>query len=166
MVPVKQRASMIIYIFKIVHLRHQPTHCIGFDRFHWIEHVVRRRRWTGQMVDLVHLNEKRIDNIMVDEFKVFVSQPMLHVALTSRKEVVGHDYFVALHHELIDQVRAYKSSSTRYQNALPIFKIQICDFRILLWRPIGKRGQLAFQISDPSICFVQVFLMFRVHIVV
>jgi hypothetical protein len=58
-------------------------------------------RWTsgtGEVVDFVHLNEQRVDYVMVYQFEVFMTDPVLHVALAPREKIVGYYDFMALKH--------------------------------------------------------------------
>ena len=43
-----------------------PAEYVGFDGFHWIVHVMWRTGWTGQMINFIHFNVKRINYVMVN----------------------------------------------------------------------------------------------------
>ena len=47
------------------------------------------------MVDFVDFDVERFDYVVVDEFKVFVAEPVFDVAFAAGEEVVGYYYFVA-----------------------------------------------------------------------
>ena len=49
---------------------------------------------------------------MIDELKVFVANPVLHVPFPSCEEVVHHRHLMAIHHQLISKVGANKTSPT------------------------------------------------------
>lgn len=57
---------------------------------------MRGTSWTGEVVDLVHFDEKRIDNVMMDEFEVLVADPMLDITFTTRKKIINYNYFMPL----------------------------------------------------------------------
>ena len=57
-------------------------------------------------------NIEWIDDVMVDELEVLVSQPVLHVPLPACEEVVCHGHFMSLHHQLVHKMRAHESSAT------------------------------------------------------
>uniref|UniRef100_A0A182ILJ5 Uncharacterized protein n=1 Tax=Anopheles atroparvus TaxID=41427 RepID=A0A182ILJ5_ANOAO len=90
------------------------TERVGFDRLDRVVHVVRRAGRAGQVVDFVHLDEQRVHDVVVDQLEVFVPQPVLDVTFPPGKEVVHHDHFVTLHHQIVDQVRTDESGTTRY----------------------------------------------------
>lgn len=52
------------------------SHGVRLDRLNRIEHVVRRTGRTGQVVDLIYLDVQRIDDVMVEELKVGVADPV------------------------------------------------------------------------------------------
>ena len=54
---------------------------VGLDRLHRVEHVVGRAGGRGQVVDLVHLQEERVDDVVVNHLEVFVPDPVLYVPL-------------------------------------------------------------------------------------
>lgn len=89
------------------------TNCIRFDRFHPIEHVVWRRRRTRQMIDFVDFDEQWIHNVMMNQFEIFVTQPMFHVTLATGEKIVGDNDFMALHHQIVNQMRSHETSATR-----------------------------------------------------
>lgn len=93
---------------------HAHTHCVSFDGFDRIVHVMRRRCRTGQMVNLIHFDEQRIDDVMVNELEVLVTEPMLDVTLATGKKVVRNDNLMALHHQVVGQVRSNKTSTASY----------------------------------------------------
>ena len=57
---------------------------------------------------------ERVDDVVVEQLEVLVTQPLLDVALASREEVVGHGHLVALQHELVDEMRAHEPRSARH----------------------------------------------------
>ena len=67
-------------------------HRVGFDRLDWIVHVVRWAGGTGKVVDLVHLNVERVDNVVVQHLKVFMSQPLFNVSFAPSEVVVHYKH--------------------------------------------------------------------------
>jgi len=53
-----------------------------------------------------------INNVVIEEFKILVSQPVLNVALAASEEVIDDSDFVSLEHQLVNEVRANKTSTT------------------------------------------------------
>lgn len=47
---------------------------------------------------------------MIDKLEVFVANPVLHIPFPSCEEVVHHSDLMAIHHQLISQVRSHKTS--------------------------------------------------------
>ena len=67
-------------------------------------------------------NVERVDNVMVEELKVLVANPVLNIALSPSEEVVNHRHLVSFHHQLIHQVRANKPCpSGHLQQELTVF---------------------------------------------
>lgn len=49
---------------------------------------------------------------MIDELKVFVTNPVFDISFSPREEVVHHRYLVSVHHQLVSEVGANKTSSS------------------------------------------------------
>lgn len=58
-------------------------------------------------------NEQRVHNVVVHQFKVLVSDPVLHVALPPGEEVVHHCDLMTFQHQAVHQVGAHKARPTR-----------------------------------------------------
>lgn len=58
------------------------------------------------------LNVKGLHHIMIDELEVFMADPVLHVPLPPREEVIHHGHLVAIHHQLVRQVGTNETSPT------------------------------------------------------
>ncbi|KAK3929116.1 Rho-related GTP-binding protein RhoH [Frankliniella fusca] len=67
---------------------------------------------TGQMINFIHFYEQRIDYVMVNQFKIFMSNPMFYISFTASKEVVNHNYFMTFHHQTVNKMRSNKPSTT------------------------------------------------------
>lgn len=59
----------------------------------------------------IYLDEQGIDNVMVNELKVLVAEPMLHVPLPPCEEVVHHDDLMALHHQGVHEVGPHEAGA-------------------------------------------------------
>ena len=92
---------------------------------------MRRRRWTRQMVDLVNLHEYWVciledqkfwtiavaddanliltDNVVSNEFKMAMTEPMFNIPFISGKEVVQSNNFVTLQHQSIHQMGSHEA---------------------------------------------------------
>lgn len=49
---------------------------------------------------------------MVNELKVLMADPVLHISLPSREEVVHHCHLMTVHHQLVSEVGPHKTSPT------------------------------------------------------
>lgn len=52
----------------------------------------------GQVINLIDFDIKRMHDIVMDQLEVLVSQPLFHIPLSAREEIVHYDDLVALHH--------------------------------------------------------------------
>lgn len=102
------------------------------------------------MINFVNFNEQWIDNVMMNEFEILVTEPVFHIAFSTSKKIIGNYDLVALHHQIVSQMRANETSPTSnltkrqkvdflgkfriekgnfflvtHQNPFPIFVIQI-----------------------------------------
>ena len=75
---------------------------------------------TTKVINLIDFDVERLHDIVVDELKVFVRQPVLHVPLSSSKEVVDDDYLVALDHQLVDEMRSDESCAASDEDPLSL----------------------------------------------
>lgn len=46
---------------------------------------------------------------MVDELKVLMANPVLHVALAAGKKVIDHSHLMTVHHQFVRQMGAHKA---------------------------------------------------------
>lgn len=61
---------------------------------------------------LLTLNIKRLHHVVIDELKVFMADPVLHVPFPAREEVIHHSDLVAVHHQLVSEVGTDETGST------------------------------------------------------
>ena len=52
------------------------TQGVGLDGLDWVVHVVWRAGWGRKVVNLVNLDHKRLNDIVVDELKVWMANPV------------------------------------------------------------------------------------------
>ena len=89
-----------------------------------------------------------IDDIVVNQFKVLVSKPVLDVAFASGEEVVDDGDLVSLHHQLVNQVRAHKASSTSHLQTPVHYCILPLSLRVVS-NEQGVDGQKGLSPSKP-----------------
>lgn len=53
---------------------------------------------------LIYFNVQWIDNVMMYQFKIFMTNPVLHVPLPPSEEVVHYNDLMALHHESVHKM--------------------------------------------------------------
>ena len=63
-----------------------------------------QNRFPSRMTARLTFDVQRFDHVVVEQFEVLVSDPVLDVSLPTREEVVGHRDLVAHHHQLVHQV--------------------------------------------------------------
>ena len=71
------------------YIRKRITHLDGFDR---VIHVVWGRGGTRQVIDLVHFDVKRLDDVLMDQLEILVPDPVLDIALAPGEEVVDDNH--------------------------------------------------------------------------
>lgn len=76
------------------------------------------------MVDLVDLDDERLDNVVTDEFEVGMANPLRDVALLACEEIINDEYFMAEKHETIDEMGADKTCSTSDEDPFLFFDWQ------------------------------------------
>jgi hypothetical protein len=73
---------------------------------------VDRGCWTGKVVDFIHFKEKRMDNIMPDQFEVSVGKKMTDVVFGTREKIIDTDNIRALFQKGIAEMASEKSGSS------------------------------------------------------
>ena len=68
----------------------------GLGCLYRIRLVVNRRRRTGQVVDLIHLDIKRKGDIMANQFEIRETEKMGYVAFVAGKKVIQTNNVIAL----------------------------------------------------------------------
>ncbi|CAH9120914.1 unnamed protein product [Cuscuta epithymum] len=77
------------------------------------------RSRTGQVVDLINLEQNGLHNIMANELKPGISEMVHHVLLPPGEEIINDDHVVTSLNQLIDQMAAHESSSACDHNPHP-----------------------------------------------
>ncbi|RDX76085.1 hypothetical protein CR513_43964, partial [Mucuna pruriens] len=74
----------------------------------------------SEMVDLIDLEQERLDDVVSDELESRVPKMMHHVLLPSREEIVHHDHAVPSRNQPIHQVRPHEPRATRHHDPEPL----------------------------------------------
>ena len=74
------------------------------------------RRRTGQIVNLIALDHKRIDDVMPHEFESRMPHQMPDVALPPCKQIIKTDDFVTAFEQTLAKMTAKKTSAARHKN--------------------------------------------------
>lgn len=78
----------------------------------WSRLEYKRCIYPPKVTVLLTLDIERLHHIVINELKVFVANPVLHIPFPSSEEVVHHGHLVAIHHQLVSQVGTHKTSTT------------------------------------------------------
>ena len=62
---------------------------VGLDRLVHVHRVVHVMRRGGQVIDLINLDEERLDDVVVAELKVLLANPVLDVPFLAGEEIVN-----------------------------------------------------------------------------
>mmetsp|Transcript_17404 Transcript_17404/g.40008 ORF Transcript_17404/g.40008 Transcript_17404/m.40008 type:complete len:237 (-) Transcript_17404:501-1211(-) len=101
---------------KSQHVQSSHSACLnGLDR---VELVMGRGGGARKVIDFVDFYRKWFRDIVDFETKVRVMHPMSDIFLLSREKVINDSYLVALHHELVDQMRTYEPGPASHQDFL------------------------------------------------
>jgi hypothetical protein len=87
------------------------------DRLDRVVLVVRRRRGTREVVDLLDLELEGVDDVVADEFKIWIRQQVRDVPLLAGEEIIEADDLVAVVQEPVAEVRAEKAGAAGDENA-------------------------------------------------
>ena len=64
--------------------------CVSFDSLDRVVHVVGGTGGGGEGIDLIHLKIQRINNVVVEDLKVLVANPLLNVSSASSEVIVSN----------------------------------------------------------------------------
>mmetsp|Transcript_17112 Transcript_17112/g.24889 ORF Transcript_17112/g.24889 Transcript_17112/m.24889 type:complete len:304 (+) Transcript_17112:811-1722(+) len=87
-----------------------------FDGFDRVVLVVWGTGWAGKVIDLVYLEHDGFCDVVYDEAKVGMVQPMLNILLLAREEVIHNDNLMTLLHELVHQMTSNEPRSACHHN--------------------------------------------------
>lgn len=77
------------------------------------------------MVDLIDLEQDRLDHIMPDQLKSWITEMMHQIIFPSREEIINDNYAVSSREQLIHQMASHESSATCHHDSKTRF-LQIC----------------------------------------
>jgi hypothetical protein len=87
-------------------------------RLDWVELVVDRSRWTGEVIDFVHLYIERKGNVVPDHFEMRVGNKVTNIVASPGKEIVHAQHVMARGDKPVTEVRPEESGPARDQYAL------------------------------------------------
>jgi len=90
----------------------------GYDGLDGIELVMDRGSGASQVVDLVNLQKDGFNDVVADEFEVWVPHVVKNVLFPSREEIINHDHAVASFNQTVHQVASNETGSTGHQDPL------------------------------------------------
>ncbi|KAK6941009.1 hypothetical protein RJ641_030540 [Dillenia turbinata] len=79
-----------------------------------------RRGGASKMVDLIDFQQKRLNNIMPNQFKPRIPKMMHNIFLPSRKKIVNNNHTVSSCNQSIHQMAPHKSSAAGHHNSQPL----------------------------------------------
>lgn len=71
------------------------------------------------MVNLINLEEYRLNHIVTNELKPRIREQMNQILLPPREEVINHDHFISPPYKLIHEMTPDESSSTCHHDPQP-----------------------------------------------
>lgn len=83
----------------------------GYDRLDGVVLVMDWGGGTGEVIDLVDLEQDRLDDIVPDELEPGVAEQMNEVVLPAGEEVVHNDDIVAPSDQLVDEVASNETGA-------------------------------------------------------
>lgn len=90
----------------------------GYDCLDGVELVMDRRSGASQVVDLVNLEKDGFNDVVANEFEVWVPHVVQHVLFPSREQVIYHDHAVAPFNQTVHQMASNETGSTGHQDPL------------------------------------------------
>jgi len=92
----------------------------GYDGLDGIELVMDRGGRASEMVDLVHFQEERLNDVMSDEFEIGIPEMVHHVFFPSCEEIVNHNHGVSPANQPIHQVGPDETGPAGHHHAEPL----------------------------------------------
>ncbi|RAL43548.1 hypothetical protein DM860_012689 [Cuscuta australis] len=106
-----------------------------------------RRCRAGEVVDLVNLEEKGLDDVVPDELEPGVAEVVHHVLLPPGEEVVDDDHAVASGHQAVHQVAPDESRPARHHDPQTLPLQPQRDFPARMERPESD----ALLVHEPAV---------------
>ena len=78
-----------------------------------------RRRGTREVVDLINLQQNRLNDVVANELEPRVPEQMHQVLFSSREEIVDHDDVVTASDEFVDEVAPDEARAAGDDDSLP-----------------------------------------------
>lgn len=88
----------------------------GYNSLDGVVLVMNWRSRASQVVDLVDLEEKGLNDVVSDELKSGVTKMVHDVLFPSGEEIIHHDYTITPLDQAVNQMTADESSSTSDHN--------------------------------------------------
>ena len=102
-------------------LRHSEhvdhSHHARLHRLHGIILVMNGRCGTGEIVDLIDLEQDRLGHIMTDELELFIVEKMDDVLLSSGEKIVEANNFITFGQKSFAQMRTDKPGTAGNENS-------------------------------------------------
>lgn len=97
----------------------------GYDCLDRVKLVMHWRSRACEMVDLIDLEQDRLDHIMPDQLKSWITEMMHQIIFPSREEIINDNYAVSSGEQLIHQMASHESSATCHHDPKTRL-LQIC----------------------------------------
>ena len=113
----------------------KTQHVVGakearFEGLDGVGLVVDRAGGACQVVDLVDLEQQRVNDVVAYKFKVGVANPVVDVGFGAGEVIVKADDVVTKHHEAVHQMRAHKAGAASDKNALFVKWVEVFHSRV------------------------------------
>ena len=89
----------------------QRAHYISLHRLHRIVLIVNRRSRTGQVINLIDLEQDGFDDIMAQQLELMIAEQVQNVFAPPGEEIVETDDFLSFGDQAIAQVRTNESGT-------------------------------------------------------
>lgn len=100
---------------QIIQLLHTSTQNSAHElHFFTDTHTLRRERHKKPKQRLPTFNVQGLNDIMIYQFEVLMTNPVLHISFPARKEVVHNCNLMAIHHQFVSKMRTHKPCSSSY----------------------------------------------------
>lgn len=97
----------------------KSTHHIGLNGLDWVILIMNRGGRAGQVVDLIDLQQNRLNDVMPNELEPRVPKMVHQIILPPGKEIINHNHVVAPVKELVNKMRPNEPSTAGDDNSEP-----------------------------------------------